>query len=234
MTCASSHNTGARRKPRPAQRPGVPCHGAALPHPGPAPCGRRHDRRAFTLAELLVVITVIAILLGLLYGAIRTVSRFSRETITRGELANIEAAWTQYYAYYHNWPTNDVVVDATPPPLVSSFQRFDNTGGDVQYEIGRTLANILAGIAFSNNAEVFNPDGVAFLEMTRFDSGGAPISAWGNLRGQRYYVKLDVNGDNAVSVPLDNNFSQTTNLYRRVAVWTVHPDKPTTLIGSWQ
>lgn len=217
MICASSHSTGAGQQAPDTRRP-----------------RRRHPRAAFTLAELLVVITVIAILLGLLYGAIRTVSRFSRETITRGELANIEAAWTQYYAYYHAWPTNDTVVDAAPPTLVASFQRFDRTDGDVQYEIGRTLANILSGIAFSNNTEVLNPDGVAFLEMTRFDSGGAPISAWGNLRGQRYFVRLDVNGDNAVSVPLDNNFNLTTNLYRRVAVWTAHPDKPGTLIGSWQ
>ena len=58
-------------------------------------------RAAFTLTELLVVITVISILLGLLYGAIRTVSRYSRETITRAELANIEAAFKQYYNYYH-------------------------------------------------------------------------------------------------------------------------------------
>ena len=175
-----------------------------------------------------MVITIIAILLGLLYGAIRTVSRFSRETITRGELANIEAAWKQYYNYYHTWPSNNVESannnTVWPGP---------DAQGDITYEIGPVLARMLAGAAVTNGATILNTDGIAFLELTRFDSAGAPISAWGASRGQRYYVKLDINGDNQLLlVPSDTN-GNTTNLLRRVAAWTTNPDRPGILIGSW-
>lgn len=187
----------------------------------------RTPRSAFTLTELLVVITIIAILLGLLYGAIRTVSRFSRETITRGELANIEAAWKQYYNYYHSWPSNDVEGAGYTQPTASD--------PDETYEIGPRLARMLEGTP--TNAPGFpplNPDAVPFLELTRFDSAGAPISAWGVSRGQRYFVKLDLNGDSALSVPTNTVPNvQYTTVFRHVAAWTANPDRPGILIGSW-
>ena len=188
-------------------------------------------RAAFTLTELLVSITIIAILLGLLYGAIRTVSRYSRETITRGELSNIEAAWKHYYNYYHAWPTNDVE-SAGSSISAAGFRRFDNSDGDVQYELGPYLASMLAGDTNNSSTIGLNTDGVAFLDFTRFDSTAAPISAWGPLRGQRYFVKLDVSGDNQLTVPIDTN-NHTTNIFRRVAVWTANPDRSGILIGSW-
>lgn len=200
----------------------------------PVPVRASSPRRAaFTLTELLVVISIIGVLLGLLYGAIRTVSRFSRETITRGELGNIEAAWKQYYNYYHTWPTNDVesagnTIDA------SKFRRFDTSSGDVQYELGPVLASILAGNSNISGQVSLNADGVAFLDFTRFDSAAAPISAWGASRGQRYFVKLDVSGDNQLVVPVDTTGTATTNIFRRVAVWTANPDRPGILIGNWQ
>ena len=185
---------------------------------------------AFTLLELLVVITVIAILLGLLYGAIRTVSRYSRETITRCELSNIEVAWKHYYDSYHVWPTNDVENASSAP----AFEQ--DPAGDVQYEIGPLLARMLEGTP--TNAAGYpplNPDGVSFLELTRFDQSAAPVNAWGVMRGQRYFVKLDVNGDNVLNVPTDLPVvsSHTTNIFRRVAVWTANPDRPGILIGNW-
>ncbi len=173
------------------------------------------NRNAFTLTELLVVITIISILLGMLYGAIRTVSRYSRETITRGELANIETAWNQYYNYYHTWPTNDVP---------------DN--GDLQYEIGPILAAMLAGNTNTPSATLLNPDAVPFLDLTRFDSTNAPVNAWGTRWGEHYSVILDVNGDNTLLVPSDSS-GTPTNIFRRVAVWTRNPEL-NKIIGSWQ
>lgn len=208
---------------------------------------RASPRAAFTLPELLIVITILGILLGLLYGAIKTVTRYSRETITRSELVNIESAWKRYYDYYHVWPTNRVeaLEPATDTHYQQRYVRPVAESGDVQYEIGPNFARMLAGVAITNTPEgiPINPDGtpintdaIPFLEMTRFDSFGAPVSAWGAVRGQRYFVKLDASGDNMLTVP--TNVSQsvvmTTNVFRRVAAWTVHPDKPGTVIGSWQ
>jgi prepilin-type N-terminal cleavage/methylation domain-containing protein len=207
-------------------------------------------RAAFTLAELLLVITIIAILLGLLYSAIKTAGRYSRETITRGELVNIEAAWKQYFAYYHTWPTNEVEEGTSNARDTDNQIRYkvltdsdDGTGrgGDVQYEIGPRLARMLEGVPTTNTTitpnVVLNPDAVPFLELTRFEKGtGAPISAWGDLRGKRYFVKLDINCDNTLSVPTNSSgvAIAVTNIFRRVAVWTVHPEKPGEIIGSWQ
>ena len=228
MMYASNHSRDRRSEAR-GQRSGVRRQAPGISNPQSA---IRNPQSGFTLTELLVVITIIAILLGLLYGAIRTFSRYSRETITRGELNNMEGAWKQYYACYHTWPTN-AVEDPSTASGITSFQRFDISDGDVQYEIGPLLARVLAGAAYTNGAVILNPDGVAFLELTRFDKQAAPVSAWGDIRGQRYFVKLDLNGDNVLSVPVDTN-NNRTNIFRRVAVWTAHPDKPGSLIGSWQ
>lgn len=186
----------------------------------------------FTVAELLVVITIIAILLGLLYSAIKTVARYSRETITRSELVNIEAAWKQYFSYYHCWPTNDIEGSSTHTTV---WTYAPPAGGDVQYEIGPNLARMLEGSTNTFNGTIPNPDGVVFIELTRFDSAGAPINAWGSARGQRYCVKLDINGDNQITVPTDltGASTSTTNLFRSVGVWTVNPDR-NTVLGSWQ
>jgi prepilin-type N-terminal cleavage/methylation domain-containing protein len=175
---------------------------------------RPAGRAAFTLTELLVVISIVAILLGLLYGAIRTVNRYSRETITRGELANLEAAWKQYYAYYHVWPTNNIEAD-----------------GDARIEIDQQIAAMLSG----HPTNGLNPDAIPFLDFTRFNSkDAAPISAWGDRGGERYIVRLDANGDNTLNVPLDKDGKTSNSIYRQVAVWTANPELPPKIIANWQ
>lgn len=204
-------------------------------------CQKRSPRAAFTLAELLLVITILAILLGLLYSAIKTAGRYSRETITRGEETAIESAWKQYFAYYHTWPTNDIEGASNLRDTDNQLRYECPVDGDVQYEIGPLLARMLEGVPTTNTTTtpnvVLNPDAVPFLELTRFEKGtGAPISAWGDLRGKRYFVKLDFNCDNTLSVPTNSSGAATavTNIVRRVAVWTVHPENPGEIIGSWQ
>jgi prepilin-type N-terminal cleavage/methylation domain-containing protein len=194
----------------------------------------RPQRSGFTLPELLVVITVIGILLAMLYSAIKTATRYSRETITRAELVNIESAWRQYYAHYRAWPSNDVE-NAGGDPL-----KYSAANGDLLYEIGPRLARMLAGGALTNGGFLLNPDGVVFLDFSRYESSpsdpskAAPVSAWGSLRGRRYCVMLDANGDNALAVPVDAASTVHTNIFRPAAAWTVHPDKPGQIIGSWQ
>lgn len=207
---------------------GESCSHAALRRVAP---GR--VKAGFTLPEILLVITIIAILLGMLYSAIRTVSRYSRETITRSELASIEAAWRHYYDYYHAWPTNRIEA------AVYAYEQDPN--GDIKYEIGPVLARMLQGTALTNDlVSVVNADAIPFLELTRFEKGtAAPINAWGDLNGQRYVVKLDISGDNTLSVPVDSTGTTTTNILRRVAAWTINPDKTDSsghnlIIGSWQ
>jgi len=174
------------------------------------------------MVEMLVVVSIISLLLGMLYSAIRSVQRYSRESITRGELKNIEAAWKQYYAHYQAWPTGDV--------SAASDRR--TVAGDIQYTLDGSFARMLEGQAITNGSETVNVEAVSFLELTRFDSAGAPVNAWGSPHGKPYHVIFDVNGDNQVT-PQTSAISNTT-IFRAVAVWTDHPEKAGRILGSWE
>jgi len=209
--------------------------------------GTKKARRAFTLVELLVTISIISILLGLLISTVRAVRRFSRQTITRGELKNIEAAWKQFYAHYQYWPNAETV---------AAVSRADSAG-DAQYELLAPLARMLAGETIPDIAddpagiETYNADAIAFLELTRFNSAGDPVNAWGHAREievadtgkekpNTYVVVFDTNGDNQILVELPDE--PATNLFRSVAVWTENPEYvadeadrggPPRYFGSW-
>ncbi len=200
-------------------------------------------RRAFTLVELLVAISIISILLGLLISTVRAVRRFSRQTITRGELKNIEAAWKQFYSHYQYWPNADSIADVSR----------GDADGDAQYELLAPLARMLEGADIENiddpaGITTYNADRIAFLELTRFNRDGDPVNAWGRAREvafdgktpNTYVVIFDTNGDNQILVELPGEPS--TNLFRSVAVWTENPEYvadeadrggPPPFFGSW-
>lgn len=208
------------------------------------PCAPR--RRGFTLIELLVTISIISILLGMLISTVRAVRRYSRQTITRGELKNIEAAWKQFYAHYQYWP------DASTIKGVSR----ENEDGDARYEMLADLARMLEGESVDvteddSGIKTYNADKIAFLELTRFNDKGDPVNAWGLARtdptitGKKpntYVVVFDSDGDNQIEVRFPDNTSN--NLYRSVVVWTENPEYvkpdssdapegPPRYFGSW-
>ncbi len=184
-------------------------------------------RVAFTLIELLMVVMVIAILFSILLSAIRTVQRHTLQTVTRGEIKNIENAWKQYFAHYQSWPTNQ-------PPM---------------HLIDETLARELQGIA--GTAATLNPEGIVFMEFSRFNTAGRPLNAWGESGRHNedlcaYYVMFDTDGDNqllateiqALPAGLSQTPSPFTNsLSRGVAVWSYNPEAredSRKVLGSWQ
>jgi prepilin-type N-terminal cleavage/methylation domain-containing protein len=182
---------------------------------------------AFTLIELLMVVMVIAVLFSILLSAIRTVQRHTLQTVTRGEIKNIENAWKQYFAHYQMWPTNQ-------PPM---------------HLIDETLARELQGIA--GDQATLNRDGIVFMEFSRFNTAGRPLNAWGESGRHNedlcsYYVMFDINGDNQlthdemVARPANLNpplTNATHSLYRGVAVWSYNPEareETRKVLGSWQ
>lgn len=189
---------------------------------------RTVKNRGFTLLELLIVIGVISILLGMLLTAIRAVTQHTRRTIARAEVRMLEGAWKQYFTHYQQWPAHE---------------RF----GDV-FVITADIAKGLEGRDVSDLLPGFNPEGIAFMEFTRFNSDAAPINP---AQAPIYHAELpDINGvvdgrhffcllnpDDAETLVTPDPGSQP--VARDVIVWTYDErfsrnPTPERIIGSWQ
>jgi prepilin-type N-terminal cleavage/methylation domain-containing protein len=64
------------------------------------------EQSAFTLVELLAVITIIGILAGLTLGAAGAVRRHGATSTAKAEVAALQAACDRYYADYNFYPSN--------------------------------------------------------------------------------------------------------------------------------
>ncbi len=204
-------------------------------------------RQAFTLMEMLVVISIISVLLGLLYGALERAQKFSRRSITYTEIKNIETALQQYHAHYYQWPSNDVA----RLPLSS--------GADSGFIIDREMARVLQGVR-TDNAPVMdrmNPASIPFLEFARFSRVSRnPVNPFKSLNdtaadtSRSYKVLFDMNGDRQILVPGNDPDAAAagvaqTNIIASVVVWTMIPATRTTdasgnqqtmtdvMLGSW-
>jgi general secretion pathway protein G len=63
------------------------------------------EQSAFTLIELLAVITIIGILAGLTLGAAGAVRRHGATSTAKAEVAALQAACDRYFADYNSYPT---------------------------------------------------------------------------------------------------------------------------------
>ncbi|MDI1320192.1 MAG: type II secretion system protein GspG [bacterium] len=72
-----------------------------------APSGATRNRAAFTLLELLAVISLSAILAGLVLGAARRAAETATIARTRAELAALSAALESYRRAYGDYPQTD-------------------------------------------------------------------------------------------------------------------------------
>ena len=179
---------------------------------------------AFTLIEMLIVISIISVLLGLLYGALERAQKFSRRTIAFTELKSIESAFKQYHAHYHTWPTNSV----------ASVQI--RSGEDEGFVIDENIAKYLQGVRPNNASEDairFNPEAIPFIEFSRFSAiTRHPVNPFKsnyttpNDISRSYKVLFDTNGDRQIRIETDSAAQGTTaatNIIASVAVWTVIP-----------
>lgn len=186
-------------------------------------------RRAFTLIEMIIVISIISVLLGLLYGSLERARTFSRRAIAFIEIKNIEAALRQYYAHYHEWPA-DTLVDALSQPLTS--------GQDGGFVIDAPAAAMLQGTLSDSSPQALrdaNPDRIPFVEFARFSNvgqeqgAGVPVNPFhttsSTLVSRQYKVLFDLNGDNQILVTDASAPGFSTNVFKRLAVWTLIPGK---------
>jgi prepilin-type N-terminal cleavage/methylation domain-containing protein len=76
--------------------------------------------RAFTLIELLAVITIIAIIAGLTLGAAGAVRRHGATSTAKAEVAALQAACDRYYADYNAYPIGTADPTKTNNPTGST------------------------------------------------------------------------------------------------------------------
>ena len=97
------------------------------------------EQSAFTLIELLAVITIIGILAGLTLGAAGAVRRHGASSTAKAEVAALQAACDRYYADYNSYPVNTNVSPSSsfaPTAYTTAGQvLFTNLFGGNQYNV---------------------------------------------------------------------------------------------------
>ena len=128
---------------------------------------------AFTLVELLVVISIIGMLAGLMSVAIPKAMESGKKAKAKGELTAIVAAVKAYKQEYGRWPGN-------------------NTTSDQPFE-GNNSKYLLAALGGTNNTLVENPKSVRFLEGAETD--GTMKDPWKT----QYYILVDTDDSNSMT-----------------------------------
>jgi len=131
---------------------------------------------AFTLVELLVVISIIGMLAGLMSVAIPKAMESGKKAKAKGELTAIVAAVKAYKQEYGRWPGDPTAVNR----LYSS-----NSSPSM-----KDLMKVLGGDATTQlDGQIANPKGVRFFEGGKTD--GTLLDPW-----SRQYLVLVDSADN--------------------------------------
>ena len=143
--------------------------------------------RAFSLVELLVVISIIGLLAGLISLGVSRGMDAGKKAKAKGDLTAIVSAVKAYRQEYGKWPV-------APSKMDSAFDEFNSWyGPPTQLQEGKDLMKILCGdITVVKEGQTMNPKGIRFLEGPKSD--GTFKDSWGN----QYAVKMDTNESGGV------------------------------------
>ena len=211
------------------------------------PCRLGRARRGFTLIEMLVVISIIAILAGLLLPVFAKVKLKARISQAKNEMQNLTAAFTQYDTAYSRYPGNVNGQDYTYGYPGAPSANSTTTNSDLM-----VIINALdTGAAGINSHNVKNPQKlVLYSAKTAGDTNSAGLSTIDNqLRdpwGHPYVISIDYDGDGyckdamyslpALHTPpapvngkglvglVDYGGSNTFLLHAPIMIWSLGPD----------
>src|SRR5438876_11568031 len=97
--------------------------------------------RAFTVIELLVVITIIIILAGLILSTVGYVQKKGARSRAEAEIAAISAALENYKADNGIYPSDTTKTDidptASPTPAAASLYLYEQLSGDADNDSSR-------------------------------------------------------------------------------------------------
>jgi prepilin-type N-terminal cleavage/methylation domain-containing protein len=128
---------------------------------------------AFTLVELLVVVTIIGLLVGLISVAVPKAIESGMKTKAKGELTAIVSAVKAYKQEYGRWPGANTTSDTTFQDANSKY--------------------LLAALSGISNTLVENPKSVRFLEGA--DTDGKMKDPWGT----QYLILVDTDDSNSMT-----------------------------------
>lgn len=186
------------------------------------------SRRAFSLLELLVVITIIAILATLMFPAAGMIKHKADQAHAKNTALNLKTAITAYQADYRRYP---VAKDASEPKVLLS---------------GHELMDVLLASETASEPEGLNPRGIPFFTdkdakpmgggkyrrglRVESDGAGELWDPWGN----HYHVLLDLDGNGRIATP-NWDGSASPLIYDSVLVWSPgkDPDAPEDNVKTW-
>ena len=164
------------------------------------PCERVRALRSFTLVELLVVISIIAILAGLVMPMFYSAKERAREAKAKIEVKALETAFKSYLDTYKVWPGSIVEGD--------------------DYEVNDDDIKLFSMLSGRSDAGSLNPQNIPFYEFESYANYPDQTTAydpWSNPSDSSslkcYMVMFDKDYDNVISVG-------GKEVNRCVAVWS--------------
>jgi len=138
---------------------------------------------AFTLVELLGVITIIGILAGLTLGAAGAVRRHGANSQAKAEVAALQAACERFYADNNLYPSNTSVDPSTsfsPTAYINAGQMlFSNLFGGNQYNAAPTAKRYFepkpSMVSSTNGANPYLKDPWGYAYGYNSDGTNAPL-----------------------------------------------------------
>lgn len=200
---------------------------------------RNHASRAFTLIELLITITIVAILASLTAAGIINSIEQANKLKVRTVVMDLRNSIEMYQTDYNRFPIGSSVTGANGEDAPELLTDGSNT-----------LVDTLMGIPPSSSGTMdLNPKRTQFTSFPPANNGrhGLVGSArpfkLADMYGQPYHILLDTNGDNQVKNPDASNSdpkisaNQAAYLPLKVAVYSSGKDQlPHTSddITSWR
>ena len=169
-----------------------------------SPMPKSKTSAAFTLVELLVVISIIAILAGLSFPAVSGAMDSAKKTQAKSNAVQIAAAVTAYEVEYGKLPTNS-------SGLVDS-----------------AFMDTLTG---SNSRAIVFLEAQAWKKGKGGTNGSGYCDPWDSSKP--YAIALDTDYDNKVSVSTNGGASGSYSIMKKVGVWNQNTNSKYQ-VRSWE